>query len=63
VSVCFAFHKVIVVGFASGADEEAGAHERGGGGAKFFDGWNRIGERGGVEEDALVEAVKVGQLG
>lgn len=58
--VCFAFHEVIVKRFASGADEEARAHERGGGGAEFFHGGNGVGERGGVEKDALVEAGKKG---
>ena len=55
--ICLAFHVVIVVSVASGTDEEAGAHERGGGGAEFFDGRDRVGKRGGVEEDGLVESI------
>ena len=52
-----ALHIIIVVGFASGTDEKAGAQEGGGRGAEFFDGRDGGGEGGCVQEDGLVESV------
>jgi hypothetical protein len=51
-----ALHEVIVVGLAAGADEEGGAHERGGAGTELLNFGDVIGERCCVDEDVLVES-------
>ena len=56
-----ALHEVIVVGFASCTDKVCGAHQRRRAGADLLDWWYGVWERGGVDEDFLVEAV-VGRM-
>ena len=51
-----AVHVVVIVGFAAGPDEEGGAEEGSGGGADFVDFGDGVRERGGVDEDLLVES-------
>lgn len=53
-----ALHIVVVVIFAPGADEKRSRHQRGRSGTKLFDLGNRVGQRGGVDEDMLVEAAE-----
>lgn len=56
VGLGFAVHEIIVVGFASCADEEGCGEERGGGGADLGDFGDGVGERSGVDEHLLVES-------
>jgi len=51
----FALHEVVIVRLAACTDKEGSAHEGGGAGADLWDFWDVIGERGGVDEDMLIE--------
>ncbi len=51
-----ALHVVIVVVPAAGADEEGGREEGGRTGANLLDLGDGVWQRGGVEEDVLIEA-------
>lgn len=62
VRVCFAFHVVIVVGFAAVADEVGRAHQWRRTSSDLLDLRDVIGEGCGVDEDALVEPKMPGQL-
>jgi len=57
VGLGLAQHVVVIVGFAAGADEEAGAEEGSGGGADFGDFGDGVRVGGGVDENLLVETV------
>ena len=52
-----ALHVVIVVVFAPRANEERGRQKRGRAGTELLDLGNRVRQRGGVDEDVLVEAM------
>ena len=57
-----ALHVVIVVVAAPRADEEGGGEERGRGRADLLDRGDRVRERGGVDEDVLVETERAAAL-
>jgi len=50
-------HVVIVVVFAPGANEERGREKRRRAGTELLDLGDRVRQRGGVDEDVLVEAM------
>ena len=56
-----ALHVVIVVLAASCADEEGGGQQGSRAGTDFLDGGDILRERGGVDEDLLVESVYLGK--
>lgn len=52
----FAVHEIVIVGFASCADEESGGEERSGRGTDFWDFRNGVREWCGVNQHRLVES-------
>lgn len=61
IGIGLAHHVVVIVRLASCADEERGREQGSRTGADFLDLGNVVRERGGVDEDVLVESGNLGQ--
>ena len=61
--LCLALHEIIIERSAPITDEEARGEERGRRSSDFFDGRDRVGQRGCIDEDLLIEPVEWGLVG